>query len=56
MRGGHRGRLTAYAGTARRRLREGGLGPVPVLLARVLLIAVVSDALTRPGPPPGERA
>ncbi|WP_167391727.1 hypothetical protein [Streptomyces humi] len=29
MRGGPRGRLTAYAGTARRRLGESGLGPVP---------------------------
>ncbi|MEU2771956.1 sugar ABC transporter permease [Streptomyces sp. NPDC007162] len=40
MRGGYRGRLTASAGTARRRLREGGLGPAPVLLALAVIWAV----------------
>ncbi|MER5517734.1 sugar ABC transporter permease [Streptomyces sp. NPDC002763] len=40
MRGPRAGRLREYAGAARRRLHEGGLGPAPVLLALAVIWAV----------------
>ncbi|MFG3024511.1 sugar ABC transporter permease [Streptomyces sp. NPDC048254] len=40
VRGPRAGRLREYAGAARRRLHEGGLGPAPVLLALAVIWAV----------------
>ncbi|MEU9452655.1 sugar ABC transporter permease [Streptomyces sp. NPDC048277] len=40
VRGRYLERLREYGGTARRRLREGGLGPAPVLLALAVIWAV----------------